>query len=260
MSEQVTLQEADGDNPKVGPKKINIKEDTNSSIKDVNFSKTFEESTSEKDKDSSTIESFQKNNHQIVIESESETKIKAEDDFESLSLEQLVINFECLLEEENSQNVRNNINLIKNSFSTSFAILIAEKKEKFLAEGGNIIDFNFKSPLKKKFNDLSKVFRERQKSYQENKTKQLNQNLEIRLQIIDEIKGLINVEGDINSSYKTFKNLQERWRNTGQIPSINNNNTWNNYRHHVEIFYGFLHLNRDLRDLDYKHNLEQKER
>ena len=260
MSEQVTLQEADGDNPKVGPKKINIKEDTNSSIKDVNFSKTFEESTSEKDKDSSTIDSFQKNNHQIVIESESETKIKAEDDFESLSLEQLVINFECLLEEENSQNVRNNINLIKNSFSTSFAILIAEKKEKFLAEGGNIIDFNFKSPLKKKFNDLSKVFRERQKSYQENKTKQLNQNLEIRLQIIDEIKGLINVEGDINSSYKTFKNLQERWRNTGQIPSINNNNTWNNYRHHVEIFYGFLHLNRDLRDLDYKHNLEQKQK
>ena len=67
-------------------------------------------------------------------------------------------------------------------------------------------------------------------------------------------------KGDINSAYNTFKNLQERWRNTGQIPSSENNNTWNNYRHHVEIFYGFLHLNRDLRDLDFKHNLEQKQK
>ena len=172
----------------------------------------------------------------------------------------MVNKFESLLENENSQNVRNNINKIKNSFNAAFAILIAEKKDAFLADGGNVIDFNFTSPLKKKFNDLSKSFRERQQSFQKNRTQQLNQNLEIRLQIIEEIKGLINVEGDINSSYNTFKSLQERWRNTGQIPSTENNNTWNNYRHHVEIFYGFLHLNRDLRDLDYKHNLEQKQK
>ena len=107
---------------------------------------------------------------------------------------------------------------------------------------------------------MSKTFREKHQSFQKNRTQELNQNLEIRLQIIEEIKGLINVEGDINSAYNTFKNLQERWRNTGQIPSSENNNTWNNYRHHVEIFYGFLHLNRDLRDLDFKHNLEQKQK
>ena len=172
----------------------------------------------------------------------------------------MVNKFESLLENENSQNVRNNINKIKNSFNAAFAILIAEKKDAFLADGGNVIDFNFTSPLKKRFNDLSKSFRERQQSFQKNRAQQLNQNLEIRLQIIEEIKGLINVEGDINSSYNTFKSLQERWRNTGQIPSTENNNTWNNYRHHVEIFYGFLHLNRDLRDLDYKHNLEQKQK
>ena len=140
------------------------------------------------------------------------------------------------------------------------ALLIAKKKEAFKAEGGNVIDFNFTSPLKKRFNLLSKDFREKQQTFQKNRTQELNQNLEIRLQIIEDIKGLINVEGDIHSTYKTFKNLQEHWRNTGQIPASENNNTWNNYRHHVEIFYGFLHLNRDLRDLDYKHNLEQKQK
>jgi hypothetical protein len=202
---------------------------------------------------------------EVSSEEVNETKIESEktdseDNFESLSLAELVDKFESLLSNENTQTTRNNINKIKNSFNAKFALLIAEKKEAFLAEGGNVIDFNFTSPLKKKFNDLSKDFRERQQSFQKNRTQQLNQNLEIRLQIIEEIKGLINVEGDINSSYNKFKSLQERWRNTGQIPSTENNDTWNNYRHHVEIFYGFLHLNRDLRDLDFKHNLEQKQK
>ena len=254
MSEDDNLQEADGNNPKVSPKKKDIQKKINSSTENINQNKTIEDPTSNKDKNSSIIENTEDKNRQIV--SENETKV----DFESFSLEELVINFESLLGKENSQDIRNKINLIKNSFNAAFASLIAEKKEKFLAEGGNVIDFNFKSPLKKKFNDLSKAFRERQKSFQENKTQKLNKNLKIRLQIIEDIKGLINIEGNINTSYKTFKNLQEQWRNTGQIPSAENNNTWNNYRHHVEIFYGFLHLNRDLRDLDYKHNLEQKQK
>lgn len=254
MSEHENLQEAEGDKQKVSPKKTDITNDINSSIQDVNQNKTFEEPTQEIDENNSMIEGLQEHNRPVVINSETENK------FESFSLDDLVIHFESLLEKENSQNVRDDINLIKNSFNTVFANLIAEKKEKFLAEGGNAIDFNFKSPVKKKFNDLSKVFRERQKSFQKDRSKQLQQNLEIRLQIIEEIKGLINAESDINSSYRTFKNLQERWRSTGQIPSTENNNTWNNYRHHVEIFYGFLHLNRDLRDLDHKHNLEQKQK
>jgi hypothetical protein len=284
MSEHDNLLDADGDNLNVTPPKSEITEDVNSLSEVVNEieNKSTEDATIE----TITVQSKEDNSEEISSEEEEEEedddeesldkgnqkktdksdakigskKIDSEESFESLSLEDLVNKFESLLENENSQNVRNNINKIKNSFNAAFAILIAEKKDAFLADGGNVIDFNFTSPLKKRFNDLSKSFRERQQSFQKNRAQQLNQNLEIRLQIIEEIKGLINVEGDINSSYNTFKSLQERWRNTGQIPSTENNNTWNNYRHHVEIFYGFLHLNRDLRDLDYKHNLEQKQK
>jgi len=286
MSEHDNLLDADGDNLNVTPPKSEITEDVNSLSEVVNEieNKSTEDATIE----TITVQSKEDNSEEISSEEEEEEeeedddeesldkgnqkktdksdakigseKIDSEESFESLSLEDLVNKFESLLENENSQNVRNNINKIKNSFNAAFAILIAEKKDAFLADGGNVIDFNFTSPLKKRFNDLSKSFRERQQSFQKNRAQQLNQNLEIRLQIIEEIKGLINVEGDINSSYNTFKSLQERWRNTGQIPSTENNNTWNNYRHHVEIFYGFLHLNRDLRDLDYKHNLKQKQK
>ena len=284
MSEHDNLQDADGDNLNVTPPKSEITEDVNSLSEVVNEieNKSTEDATietitvqskednseeisseEEEEEDDDDEESLDKGNQKKTDKSDAKVgseKIDSEESFESLSLEDLVNKFESLLENENSQNVRNNINKIKNSFNAAFAILIAEKKDAFLADGGNVIDFNFTSPLKKRFNDLSKSFRERQQSFQKNRAQQLNQNLEIRLQIIEEIKGLINVEGDINSSYNTFKSLQERWRNTGQIPSTENNNTWNNYRHHVEIFYGFLHLNRDLRDLDYKHNLEQKQK
>ena len=105
---------------------------------------------------------------------------------------------------------------------------------------------------------IFKEFRDKRQAYYKNLEKNLKENLEIRLEIINEIKSLINIEENINTTYKHFKALQESWRNAGPIPRDKYNNVWNNYHHHVEIFYDFLHLNRDLRDLDFKHNLEQK--
>ena len=63
----------------------------------------------------------------------------------------------------------------------------------------------------------------------------------------------------IQISYiQNLKYLKEEWHNTGQVPITERNNIWETYRHHVGKFYDFLHLNRDLRDLDYKHNYEEK--
>jgi len=280
MSEHDNLQDADGENlndtPQVNSKteqpasseetsteettasETSIETSTEIIVEEVEPTETAKKSASEETskKVEVTAEKASDEPKKETVAEEKETKVN----YEALSLEDLITEFEKLLNSDNMHSVRNSINEVKNNFNTKFSALISEKKEAFLAEGGNTIDFEFISPLKKKFNELSKSFREKHQSFQKNRTQTLNQNLEIRLQIIEEIKGLINIEGDINSAYKTFKNLQERWRNTGQIPSSENNNTWNNYRHHVEIFYGFLHLNRDLRDLDFKHNLEQKQK
>ncbi|EDO28168.1 predicted protein [Nematostella vectensis] len=58
--------------------------------------------------------------------------------------------------------------------------------------------------------------------------------------------------------YKTFRALQDRWREIGAVPRSKYNDTWRNYHHHVERFYDLLHLSNDFRDLDFKHNLEEK--
>ena len=83
-------------------------------------------------------------------------------------------------------------------------------------------------------------------------------NLERKKAIIEEIKALIGADQNINTIYKTFRTLQESWYSTGPVSRSESNNLWETFKHHVERFYDFLHLNRELRDLDYKHNYEEK--
>ncbi len=181
-----------------------------------------------------------------------------EKDYHTMSMEALVDELEELVKNEKIQVIKSHFETIKSEFNAKFSTFLEEKKEEFLAAGGNTIDFHFKSDVKTRFNDIYREYRDKRQAYYKNLEQNLKTNLEQRLEIIEDIKGLINVEENINTTYKHFKELQESWRNAGPIPRDKYNNVWNNYHHHVEIFYDFLHLNRDLRDLDFKHNLEQK--
>ena len=179
-------------------------------------------------------------------------------DYHAMTMEQLTTEIESLIENHKIQNIKAQVDEVKSEFNSKFDALLDEKKEEFLSEGGNEIDFYFSSPMKKKFNTAFKTYRNNLNAYYKERENNLKGNLENRLQIIEDIKSLINVEENINTTYKHFKDLQEQWRNAGPIPRDRYNNAWNSYHHHVEIFYDFLHLNRDLRDMDFKHNLEQK--
>ncbi|UKM64671.1 DUF349 domain-containing protein [Flavobacteriaceae bacterium GSB9] len=178
--------------------------------------------------------------------------------YDTMSLEALAIELEKLLKNEKVQAIRNHVSQINSEFKTKFQALLDEKKEDFINDGGNEIDFFYSSPVQKRYKTAYREYRKKLNEHYQNLEKNLKQNLADKLEIIEELKGLINVEENINTTYKHFKELQERWRNTGPIPRDKYNNAWNSYHHHVEMFYDFLHLNRDLRDLDFKHNLEKK--
>lgn len=181
-----------------------------------------------------------------------------EKEYDSMSLEALAIELEKLLKNEKVQAIKKHVDNINKEFKTQFQALIDEKKEEFLNDGGNEIDFYYSSPVQKRFKEAYREYRKKLNDHYKSLEKNLKQNLADKLEIIEELKGLVNLEENINTTYKHFKELQERWRNTGPIPRDKYNNAWNSYHHHVEIFYDFLHLNRDLRDLDFKHNLEKK--
>ncbi|SFD37372.1 DUF349 domain-containing protein [Algibacter pectinivorans] len=178
--------------------------------------------------------------------------------YDTMSLEALAIELEKLIKNEKVQAIKTHVDSINAEFKTKFEALVEEKKEDFINDGGNEIDFYYSSPVQKRFKEAYRQYRKKVNDHYKSLEKNLKQNLADKLEIIEELKGLINVEENINTTYKHFKELQERWRNTGPIPRDKYNNAWNSYHHHVEIFYDFLNINRDLRDLDFKHNLEKK--
>lgn len=177
--------------------------------------------------------------------------------YENMELESLVDELEKLLKEFPIQQLKKNIDAIKNAFNSKFGAILAEKKAAFLEEGGNSIDFQYSSPVKSKYNSLLSDYKSKRDAYYANLDTQLKNNLEKRHQVINELKELIE-NADPNTMYKNFKIIQTNWREIGSVPRNKYNDTWRNYHHHVERFYDLLHLSNDFRDLDFKNNLEEK--
>jgi hypothetical protein len=181
-------------------------------------------------------------------------------DYHSLSMENLVGELQRLLRTEKVQAIKRHVDSIKREFDQKFRDFIEEKKDEFISRGGEASDFRYNSVTKRQFNELYNEYREKRNQYYKNLEQNLHQNLEKRQEIIEELKGLVNMEEDMNTTYKNFKELQERWKQAGPVPRAHYNDVWRTYQHHVEIFYDFLSLNRELRDLDFKYNLEEKEK
>ena len=180
------------------------------------------------------------------------------DDLKNFDFKSLVNHFEVLLADENWKNRIKKIQELVTVFENKYKNESLLMKSKHIKKGGNEIDFTFNPEYKIKFDEISKDFKYRKKMLYKERENTQKTNLEKKLKIIEDLKGLINVDQNINIIYKKFRTLQDSWHKTGSIPNSQNLNVWNTYKHHVEIFYDFLHLNRELREIDFKHNLDEK--
>jgi hypothetical protein len=214
--------------------------------------------TSEQQEDDADEEEVSSSDDSDDKEDEDDEEKVNSKDYHSMNQQQLIAALKDLLNTGKIQEIKKEVDEIRNEFNNQFDEESNEKKEEFLAQGGNIIDFHYATPLKNEFNSLHFEYREKRNNYYKTLKKDLQSNLEKRLALIEELKGLIDVEENINTTYKHFKDIQDRWKEAGPIPRDGYNTVWNNYHHHVENFYDFLHLNREFRDMDFKHNLEQK--
>ena len=179
-------------------------------------------------------------------------------DYDSYSISELIEEFEKLSKLDKWYNKNKIIQEIISQFELKFKIEVQAKKDLFLKEGGNEIDFYFLPSYKNNFDQLLKDYKKKKRNYFQEREENQRLNLERKLEIIETLKGLINVDENINKIYKKFRILQESWHKTGPVPRSQSNNIWQTFKHHTEIFYDFLHLNRELRDLDFKHNYEEK--
>jgi len=187
-----------------------------------------------------------------------ESPSEVTEDYSKFSFDELLVELQKRTKTEQWFSNAKNIQEIIQAFELKFKAEIQEKKEAFINEGGNEIDFFFRPEYKNKFDQLTRDYKKNKRAYFQEREQTQKLNLDRKLEIIESIKELINVDENINTIYKKFKNLQESWHKTGPVPRSQSNNIWQTYKHHTEIFYDFLHLNRELRDLDFKHNYEEK--
>jgi len=178
-------------------------------------------------------------------------------DYTILSLEELVKELQNILSNNPVNKIKDQIEVIKSAFNIKFGALLAEKKKVFLEEGGNVIDFQFTSSVKGDYNTLLSDYKKQRDAHYNAIDKQMNDNLDKRVQVIEGLKSLIE-NADANTMYKEFRVLQDTWRSIGAVSKTRYNDTWKTYHHHVERFYDLLHLSNDFRDLDFKNNLEEK--
>ena len=181
-----------------------------------------------------------------------------EQKFDGMDPKEMLAYFSEALSSKPIQSLKRNVDALTKAFEKEMATLKASQRQAFIDEGGNPDAFYFNPPVLKDFNNLVRRYKSDRGTYYRSVEEKQQKSLEQRLALIAELKGLINVNQDINATYKQFKDLQRRWKETGQVPRMEANNVWKTYHHHVGHFYDFLHLNRELRELDFKFNLEQK--
>ncbi len=215
-----------------------------------NNDKQLEQSSNEK------VEGNLNENTTIKIEESTENEVELPD-YDSMDFEKLVDELSKLLKNNPIHKIKKNVDEVKRVFNSKFAELLATKKEEFLAEGGNSIDFHYSSPIKVEYNKLLSEYKTKRDAYYSALESELKENLKKRNNIIEELKTLID-NADPKTMYNEYKVLNDKWKSIGAVPKSKYNDVWKVYHHHVERFYDLLHLNKDFRDLDFKHNLEEK--
>ncbi|MEK8179531.1 DUF349 domain-containing protein [Flavobacterium buctense] len=182
-------------------------------------------------------------------------------DYETLSMEQLVDELGTLVVVEKVMSVKDHVEELKKAFLSKYHHFIEEKKDEFHAENPDTTeDFHYHFPLKVKFDQLYSQYRDKKNTHFKSLQSNLQANLENRMAIVEELKNLIHSQESIPVTLKKFNDIRDRWKVAGPIPKDKYNHVWNNYHFHLENFYDILHLDREARDLDFKHNLEQKQK
>ncbi len=181
-------------------------------------------------------------------------------DHHTLSKKQLVDRLAKFIHNFELGELKGEVELIRSSFYLKHNQEREALKQEFVNQGGLESDYQpDPDALEQEFKDLMTEYRKKKESYFKEIEKQKAKNLEEKHLVIEGIKQLIDKDESMSKTFEEFRQLQQRWRDSGSIPQAEAKNLWETYHHHVENFYDYIKINRELRDLDFKKNLEQKE-
>ncbi len=200
-------------------------------------------------------------NETIPSEENNETEVSKNElpNYSIMEKHELKERLVLLLDEEMTPEAQQKIKAIKLCFYSKLNSEIEQEKEAFLSAGGVEEDFVSKpNEIDNDIKALLKQFKILRQEQHKNEEQEKEENLEKKNQIIEHLKNLINREESLHQTFHEFNELQKQWKEIGAVPKSAVKDMWKNYHHHVENFYDYVSINRELRDLDFKKNKAAK--
>ena len=125
---------------------------------------------------------------------------------------------------------------------------------------GNLVADNPFEAMEAAFKGVYANYKKERAEYNRQQDALREENLVLKQAVIDDLKALVEKQEDVNSTFPAFRELQNRWKSIGPVPASKFRDLNDNYQYNVEKFYDMVKINRDLRDLDFKKNLEAKQK
>lgn len=192
------------------------------------------------------------------------TAVDSEPDTEAAPLKMYASKYEVLervkeLAHSDDTPAKDEIDHLKTAF---YKLLFAEREadqKTFIENGGDPEAYVMKTDdSEEQFKaEMGLIKEKRAKAFQQQEEEK-KANLQRKQQIIEKIKMMSASPEEANKSYNDFKALQQEWKDIKAVPAEKANELWRNYQLYVEQYYDLLNLNRELREYDFKKNLEQK--
>ena len=190
---------------------------------------------------------------------EQELPSSSDVDYTTFTREELIEHLKKLIRSSNVPDIKKDVDIIKATFYKKQRARIEEQKKEHINQGGEPEEFvPEKDPLEQELKDLLKEFKERKARVNNDIEEEKKKNLEKKYEVIEELKNLINKKESLGQTFREFRELQRRWKEIGPVPQNKLKDLWGTYHHHVERFYDYVKINKELRDLDLKKNLEAK--
>jgi len=181
-------------------------------------------------------------------------------DYSGYTRKELVDTLTLIVENRPPAEILEDVSRIKELFYKKLKVESLEKTQKAVKEGVESPEESETEPdeLETALKAVLEIYRVKKTDYNRIQESEKLDNLKKKHDIIERIKDLVNREESINKTFQEFRNLQSDWRSTGIVPQAALKDMWESYHHSVEVFYDYIKINRELRDLDLKKNLESK--
>ncbi len=180
-------------------------------------------------------------------------------DYNGKSKAELLAILADILANKPVQTIRRDVEAIKIAFYKTYRAEVERARRAFVEAGGKLEEFvPTPDDAEQRLKELFAEYRTKRNEFIAKLEEEKENNYKIKLQIIEELKELIDSNETLNQTFNTFRDLQLRWKETGPVPQAYVKDLWETYNLHVENFYNFIKINKELRDLDLKKNYETK--